>query len=287
MRLRTYEDYVDRVVRERWSEEMCYAHILRSEDAQIELVENLKTEFPQFVHMTLEFRRQGEFISVVDPDTKLVHFSYHPSLQRPVVITYVKTKRSTVRKEWVFWNSVTTPNKNDPGTILPSDVLAYVLSYCNCRDLLRVRTLSRAWRKAADNEGHWMLRFACLEVYDQIPSQISFFKYFLGFETDEQLLIIGRAWWHADGRSPGVRLFVGGKGMIYPLGEVCPKRVLRWVGTGYSGTGVVAWINYNDQLRLRSSKSMSGVHTKSEKLWLFNHVLRYCDDVYQGKILNL
>jgi hypothetical protein len=285
MRVGTFRETTSKLLRERRDEDMCYQAILENpQTAAKQLVERLQLAYPQFQDLHLAVCTWNGFIVVEDKRTQLVHFAYHPTLYKPTVWWYNKAKRRAVKKEWRFWD---TPQLSDPSELLSRDVLMYVLSFCGVRDVLRMRSMNRAWRSAADTPMLWTLRFARMNVYDQTPSAQAFADYFLGdFETDEQLLVVGRAWLHSVGQSRAhALLYTGGKARVHLKNAAeTPKMVLRWVGTGSDGTGVIVWITLG-KLHVLSPKSKDGYHTMPTKRWLLMHVLKYCDDVYEGKIL--
>jgi hypothetical protein len=279
MRVGTFEEHADKLVRDRRHEDMAYEEICRGNAAG--LVARLRQAFPQFQSVPLAVRLRNGFVTVENTAARLVHFAYHPILHRPTVWWYKKERRHSIKKEWCFWEEAS--QQPDPATVLPRDMLTYILTFCGSRDVLHMRRMSRAWRIAASNHSLWERRFLCMDVWDQEPSAQAFIDYFLGFETDEQLCMIGRAWFNSIGESPRIQLYTGERGSVTLLGQMDTKVVSRWVGTGEDGSGVVAWVNFK-KLYVKSVKSRTGFHTMPIKRWLLKYMFKYCDDMYEGKI---
>jgi hypothetical protein len=291
MRVATFEEHADKMIRDRRDEDMCYQDIVRDLEHAEEgnrpavnaLVSRLCGAFPQLeASLSPWVRLRNGFIVVWDKRTRLVHFAYHPTLQRPTVWRYVKEKRRTIKKEWCFWEA--PQNQTDPSAVLSKDMLTYILTFCGCRDVLYMRSMNRTWKSAASNASLWSRRFLSIGVSDQEPTAQTFVDYVSGFETDEQFTRIGRAWLHSVGQPSSVQLYTGEKRQIHLLGhDLAAKWVDRWVGLGDDRTDVICWVNLG-KLYVLSPTSQTGYNTMPIKRWLIKNVLKYCDDCYERRI---
>ena len=144
--------------------------------------------------------------------------------------------------------------------------------------------MNRAWRLAASNATQWARRFLSIGVSDCEPTAQSFVDYVFGFETDEQFMLICRAWIHSVGEPSNVQLYTGEKGQVHLLGHgLATKWVDRWVGMSEDQSDVICWVNLG-KLYVLSPTSNTGYNTMPIKRWLIKNVLKYCDDCYEGRI---